>query len=51
MSTPIDNERVRELIGQDAQLMEVLPEAAYGEEHLPGASRHRAVIVYCWDSL
>ena len=67
MSTPIDNERVRELIGQDAQLMEVLPEAAYGEEHLPGAinlplkrldarsagvlDRHRTVIVYCWDSL
>jgi len=67
MSTPIDNERVRELIGQDAQLVEVLPEAEFGEEHLPGAislplkrldargagvlDRHRAVIVYCWDSL
>ena len=67
MPTPIDNERVLELIDRDAQVLEVLPEAEYREEHLPGAinvplklldarttgilDRQRSVIVYCWDSL
>jgi rhodanese-related sulfurtransferase len=49
-----------------AQLVEVLPESEYQEDHLPGAislplrhidtratevlDRDRAVIVYCWDT-
>jgi rhodanese-related sulfurtransferase len=59
--------RLRELIDADAQLVEVLPEQEYAEEHLPGAinlplktldarsaetlDRTRAVVVYCWDGL
>ncbi|MEA2158769.1 MAG: hypothetical protein QOD66_1149 [Solirubrobacteraceae bacterium] len=59
--------RVRELIDQGAQLVEVLPEADYAELHLPGAisiplkrldeqssavlDRSKPVIVYCWDGL
>ena len=58
---------VRRLIARGAQLVEVLPEPEYHEEHLPGAiniplkqldastagrlDRGRPVIVYCWDSL
>jgi hypothetical protein len=58
---------VRELLAAGAQLVEVLPEAEYAEEHLPGAvniplkaldagsaarlDRTRAVVVYCWDGL
>jgi rhodanese-related sulfurtransferase len=67
MATGIDNERLRELLADNAQLVEVLPEQEYAEEHLPGAiniplkkldasttaslDRERPVIVYCWDSL
>jgi rhodanese-related sulfurtransferase len=63
----IDNARVRELLAQGAQLVDVLPEQEYRDEHLPGAvsiplkkldattaaslDRERPVIVYCWDSL
>ena len=59
--------RLRELLGAGAQLVEVLPEAEFAEEHLPGAiniplkgldadsvaalDRARAVVVYCWDGL
>ena len=59
--------RLRELLGAGAQLVEVLPEQEYLEEHLPGAinvplkrlhadsvavfDRSRAVVVYCWDGL
>ena len=55
------------LLDQGAQLVEVLPEQEYAEEHLPGAINlplkrldagaaaeldpSRAVIVYCWDGL
>jgi rhodanese-related sulfurtransferase len=55
------------LLSTGAQLVEVLPEAEYVEEHLPGAinlplrqltdetvarlDRGRPVIVYCWDAL
>ena len=55
-----------ELLGQGAQLVEVLPEDEYEYERLPGASniplktldtdttrrldRNRAVIVYCYDT-
>ena len=59
--------RLRELLDARAQLVEVLPEQEYAEEHLPGAvniplkrldagsvaalDRSRAVVVYCWDGL
>jgi len=67
MAQGIDNARVRELVAGGAQLVEVLPDDEYREEHLPGAvnvplksldatsaavlDRDRPVIVYCWDSL
>jgi rhodanese-related sulfurtransferase len=67
MAHGIDNARVRELLASDAQLVEVLPEDEYREEHLPDAisiplkqldastaavlDRERPVMVYCWDSL
>jgi rhodanese-related sulfurtransferase len=37
VSTPIDVDRVRELLDRGAQLVEVLPAAEYRDEHLPGA--------------
>jgi rhodanese-related sulfurtransferase len=59
--------RLRELLAEDAQLVEVLPPGEYAELHLPGAvnihlktldagttaqlDRRRAVVVYCWDGL
>jgi rhodanese-related sulfurtransferase len=59
--------RLRELLDAGAQLVEVLPEQEYVEEHLPDAiniplkqldagsvtalDRARAVVVYCWDGL
>jgi rhodanese-related sulfurtransferase len=62
----IDRERVRRLMEQGAQLVDVLPAQEYGEEHLPGAINlplrrieteaaqvldpSRPVIVYCADS-
>jgi rhodanese-related sulfurtransferase len=65
--TPISYMRLRELLDAGAQLVEVLPEAEYAEEHLPdaisiplkrldahsttGLNRGRAVVVYCWDGL
>jgi rhodanese-related sulfurtransferase len=65
VATLIDRAKVREMVGQGAQLVEVLPAQEYAEDHLPGAVSHplrqldkeagqidrqRAVIVYCWDS-
>jgi rhodanese-related sulfurtransferase len=63
----IDLPAVRELLEQNAQLVEVLPSAEYAEEHLPGAvniplktldangvaglDRARPVVVYCYDGL
>jgi phage shock protein E len=60
-------ERLEELIDDGAQLVEVLPEEEFSEEHLPDAinlplkklnaesaetlDRGRPVIVYCWDGL
>jgi rhodanese-related sulfurtransferase len=54
-------------VAAGAQLVEVLPEAEFDDEHLPGALNlplksltaeraslldvTRAVIVYCWDTL
>ncbi len=65
MPVQIDRERVRRLISEGAQLVEVLPAAEYEEEHLPGAINiplkelgpetaarlrpDRPVVVYCWD--
>ena len=65
MAREIDRERVRRLMEQGAQIVDVLPAQEYGEDHLPGAinlplrrieaeaSRvldpRRPVVVYCWD--
>ena len=62
-----DLRTVRRLVEEGAALVEVLPDAEYAEEHLPGAislplkrldadavaslDRGRPVVVYCWDSL
>jgi rhodanese-related sulfurtransferase len=59
--------RLRELLEGGAQLVDVLPEADYAEEHLPAAiniplktldaastaqlDRTTAVVVYCYDGL
>jgi rhodanese-related sulfurtransferase len=66
MPKEIDRQGVQALVGQGAQLVEVLPTNEYEEDHLPGAinlplrrleaeardvlDRGRPVIVYCWDS-
>lgn len=66
MPQDVDREELQRLVGQGAQLVEVLPPEEYEEEHLPGAihlplrgietdadsllDRRRPVIVYCWDS-
>ena len=65
MPTPIDRDQVQHLLELGAQLIEVLPEAEYADEHLPGAiniplktidcqttrqlDRDRSVIAYCYD--
>jgi rhodanese-related sulfurtransferase len=66
MPNPIDRHEVQRLLdAQNAQLVEVLPEAEFEDEHLPGAinlplktldregarqlDRARPVIVYCHD--
>lgn len=65
MAQQIDRDEVRRLTEEEAQLVEVLPEKEYSEEHLPGAvniplkkmsaetvsilERERPVIVYCHD--
>ena len=67
MPESIDRHRVHQLLSGGAQLVEVLPEVEFAEEHLPGAininlkrldadtvsrlERGRPVIVYCWDGL
>ena len=67
MYTQIDFPRLRELLDDGAQLVEVLPEGEYAEERLPGAiniplkkldadstaqlDKTRAIVVYCWDGL
>jgi phage shock protein E len=66
MPEQIDRDGVRRLLGQGAQLVEVLPAGEYAEDHLPGAVNlplrrleqqarqaldpARPVVVYCWDS-
>ena len=65
MPTTVDTARLRELLDEGAQLVEVLGSSAYEEEHLPGAlniplarldregaaslDRARPVVVYCFD--
>jgi rhodanese-related sulfurtransferase len=66
MPTVINRDELRNLTGQGAQLLEVLPAEEYEWAHLPGAvnlplekmdatvgqlDRSRPVIVYCHDSL
>jgi rhodanese-related sulfurtransferase len=66
MAQEIDRERVRQLMGAGAQIVDVLPAREYGEDHLPGAINlplrkiesgatkvldvTRAIVVYCADS-
>jgi rhodanese-related sulfurtransferase len=63
MPTIINIDDVQRIVGEGAQLVEVLPEKEYGEEHIQGAiniplkklgkeataqlQRDRPVIVYC----
>jgi rhodanese-related sulfurtransferase len=65
MPTRVDRDEVQRLLEEGAQLVEVLPEAEYEDEHLAGAiniplktldadsvrrlDRERPVIVYCHD--
>lgn len=67
MPVPITRNELAGLLASGARLVEVLPEAEYLEEHLPGAislplrqltadtarqlDPGRPVIVYCWDAL
>jgi rhodanese-related sulfurtransferase len=59
--------QLQRLLDSGAQLVEVLPEDEYREEHLPGAiniplkkldaettadlDKRKAIVVYCWDAL
>ena len=65
MPTAIDRSGLQQLLSDGAQLIEVLPEAEYEDEHLPGAiniplkepnaettrqlRRGQPVVVYCHD--
>lgn len=68
MPKEIDVARLRELLARgDVQLLEVLPESEYQEEHLPGAvnmplksltadaiaqfDKSKPTVVYCWDDM
>ena len=67
MASSILYPELRRLLAADAQLVEVLPEGEYREEHLPGAiniplkkldadttadlDKRKAIVVYCWDAL
>ena len=66
MAREISRERVRLLMDEGAQIVEVLPAREYGDDHLPGAINlplrrietearqvldpSRPVVVYCADS-
>jgi len=66
MSREVDRDNLRRMVEAGAQLVEVLPEEEYAEDHLPRAiniplrrldeeastklDRKRPVIVYCWDT-
>lgn len=65
MPTTVTREQVLQLMGEGAQVVEVLPQAEYEDEHLPGSidiplkeldriraqqlDRERPVVVYCYD--
>jgi rhodanese-related sulfurtransferase len=65
MPTVVDRARLQQLLREGAQLVEVLPQAEYEDEHLPGAiniplkqlnaetarqlRREQPVVVYCHD--
>lgn len=65
MPTSVDRDDVLRLVGQGAQLVDVLPAQEYHDQHLPGAvsiplkeltsqttgwlSRDQSIIVYCYD--
>jgi rhodanese-related sulfurtransferase len=65
MPTPVDRNKLQRLVGEGAQLVEVLPRESYEREHIAGAvslplkeldavtarrlDRDRPVIVYCSD--
>ena len=67
MVQPVDLGALQRLIAAGAQLLEVLPQEEYLEQHLPGAVNiplktldastagaldpARPVVTYCWDSL
>ena len=65
MPREIDRQGVKDMARDGAQIVEVLPENEYEEDHLPGAisvplrriegardilDANRPVIVYCWDT-
>lgn len=65
MPQDVTREELQQLVDRGAQLVEVLPDKEYEEDHLPGAINlplrrlekmalnvldpTRPVIVYCWD--
>lgn len=67
MPKDVGLEEMRRLVGEGAQVVEVLPAREYDEEHLPRAvniplktlneataaklDKNRPVVVYCWDYL
>lgn len=67
MFESIDRERVRRLVDDGAQVVEVLEETQFRRAHLPGAlhmpawemtreragtlDRQRPIVVYCFDNL
>jgi phage shock protein E len=67
MPKDVGLEEMRRLVGEGAQVVEVLPAREYDEEHLPAAvsiplktlneataaklDKNRPVVVYCWDYL
>jgi rhodanese-related sulfurtransferase len=67
MATRIEIQELKALLDDGAQLVEVLPEAEYREEHLPravniplkqldrqttaGLDKKNPVVAYCWDYL
>jgi rhodanese-related sulfurtransferase len=67
MPNSILHPELQQLLDAGAQLVDVLPEQEYREEHLPGAiniplkkldaettadlDKRKAIVVYCWDAL
>jgi rhodanese-related sulfurtransferase len=65
MPTRVDLDRMLELVGSDAMLVDVLPATHFREVHIPGArnlpletlhpeqldglDRRRAIVLYCFD--